>query len=137
MKQWLKKFVECDTYEQFLKMCCNYEKSVLAQYICKDFFLFQYAFNARMQQNHLDVIMEYLSNDGDYVGNITVGLCLIYKPEEILERYDFSQASAATNKKRRKNLKNFVEELGNSDVDIKKRGYFDKITHFYCEEIKG
>ena len=136
VKQWLKKFVECDTYEQFLKMCCNYEKSVLAQYICKDFFLFQYAFNARMQQNHLDVIMEYLSNDGDYVGNITVGLCLIYKPEEILERYDFSQASAATNKKRRKNLKNFVEELGNSDVDIKKRGYFDKITHFYCEEIK-
>lgn len=45
--------------------------------------------------------MEYLSND--YIGrNVVLGLCLIHTPEVILDKYDFSQASVATNRKRKK-----------------------------------
>lgn len=33
VKRWLDKFNACDTYEQFKKICSNYEKSTVSQYI--------------------------------------------------------------------------------------------------------
>lgn len=136
VKQWLKKFIACDTYEQFLKVCRNYKKSAIARHKNIDFFFFQYAFDDQRNKKHLEVIMKYLSNDADYFGDIASGLCVIYAPEEILDRYDFKQASVATNKKRKRNLKYFIGELKEYDVEMEVRGYFDKITHFYCEEMK-
>lgn len=136
IKQWLDKFNACDTYEQFKKLCINYEKSIVSQYKSIDFFLFQYAFDAQSNTKHLDVLMEYLSKDYDFSGEIALGLCLIYTPEVIFEKYDFSQASIATNRRRKKGVKDFGEELKNQDVEKKVLGYFDKATHFYCEETK-
>lgn len=46
--------------------------------------------------------MEYLSKDYYIGGNAVQGLCLIHTPEVILDKYDFSQASVATNRKRKK-----------------------------------
>ncbi len=136
VKQWLKKFNTCDTYEQFQKVCTNYEKSTVAKYKHLQFFLFQYAFDALRQKKHLDVLMEYLSKDYYIGGNVVLGLCLIHTPEIILDKYEFSQASIATNGKRKKEVKNFIKELKNHDVEIKVIGYFDEMTHFYCEETK-
>ena len=135
VKQWLNKFNACDTYEQFKKVCSNYEKSMVSQYKRVEFFFFQYAFDAQCNEKHLGVLMEYLSND--YIGrNVVLGLCLIHTPEVILDKYDFSQASVATNRKRKKEVKDFVEDLKNQDVEMTVNGYFDKATHFYCEETK-
>ena len=67
---------------------------------------------------------------------MVLGLCLIHTPEVILDKYDFSQASVATNRKRKKEVKDFVEDLKNQDVEMTVNGYFDKATHFYCEETK-
>lgn len=137
VKQWLNKFNACDTYEQFKKTCHNYEKSTVSQYECLEFFFFQYAFNAQHNKKHLDVLMEYLSKDYYYCGNAVLGLCLIHTPEVILDKYDFSQASVVTNRARKKEVKDFVKELKNQDVEITVTGYFDKVTHFYCEEINA
>lgn len=134
VKQWLDKFNACDTYEQFQKVCSNYKKSTTSQYKRVEFFLFQYAFHAQTNKEHLDVIMEYLSKDYYISNNVVLGLCLIHSPEVILDKYDFSQASVSTNRKRKKEVKAFVEELKNQDVEINVIGYFDKATHFYCEE---
>lgn len=134
--RWLDKFNACDTYEQFKKVCSNFEKSTVSQYERVEFFFFQYAFDAQRNQKHLDVLMEYLSKDYYFGGNAVLGLCLIYKPEVILDKYDFSQSSVATNRKRKKEVKDFVEDLKNQDVEMTVVGYFDKITHFYCEETK-
>ena len=41
-----------------------------------------------------------------------------------------------TNRKHKKEVKDFVEDLKNQDVEITVEGYFDKVTHFYCEETK-
>ena len=116
VKQWLDKFNACDTYEQFKKVCSNYEKSTVSQYKRIEFFFFQYAFDAQYNKKHLDVLMEYLSKDYYIGGNAVQGLCLIHTPEVILDKYDFSQASVATNRKRKKEVKDFVKDLKNQDV---------------------
>ena len=135
IKQWLDKFNACDTYGQFKKVCSNYEKSKVSEYKCIEFFFFQYAFDARCRKNHLNVLMKYLSKD--YIGdNAVLGLCLIHTPEIIIDKYDYSQASDTTNRKHKKEVKDFVEDLKNQDVEITVEGYFDKVTHFYCEETK-
>lgn len=139
IKQWLNKFNTCDTYEQFKKVCDNYKKStspLCTKYRSIEFFFFQYAFDALYHKNHLDVIMKYLSDDYSLSDDVVFGLCLIHAPEAINDKYDFSQASAATNKKRKKEVKDFVEALRNQDVEIKVIGYFDKAKHFYCEKTK-
>lgn len=136
VKQWLDKFNACDTYEQFKTVCNNYKKSAVAKQNNIEFFFFQYAFDAQCNKKHLDVIMEYLSKNYYWGGNAVLGLCLIHNPEVILDKYDFSQASVATNKKRKKEVKDFAEELKNQDVEINVIGYFDKVTHFYCEKTQ-
>lgn len=135
IKQWLDKFNACDTYGQFKKVCSNYEKSKVSEYKCIEFFFFQYAFDARCRKKHLNVLMKYLSKD--YIGgNAVLGLCLIHTPEIIIDKYDYSQASDTTNRKHKKEVKDFVEDLKNQNVEITVEGYFDKVTHFYCEETK-
>lgn len=136
VKQWLNKFIACDTYEQFKKICSNFKKSKVSQYKYVEFFLFQYAFDAQCNKKHLDVLMEYLSKDYYIASEVVQGLCLIHTPEIILDKYDFSQTSVATNRKRKKKVKDFVEDLKNQDVEMTVVGYFDKMTHFYCEETQ-
>ena len=48
----------------------------------------------------------------------------------------FHSDSVVTNKKRKKIIKDFVEHLKNQDIEKRVKGYFDKETHFYCEQIK-
>ena len=135
IKQWLDKFNACDTYGQFKKVCSNYEKSKVSEYKCIEFFFFQYASDAHCRKKHLNVLMKYLSKD--YIGgNAVLGLCLIHTPEIIIDKYDYSQASDTTNKKHKKEVKDFVEDLKNQNVEMTVEGYFDKVTHFYCEETK-
>ena len=80
--------------------------------------------------------MEYLSKDYYLGNNAVLGLCLVYEPEDILCRYNYSQASTATNRKRKKVVEEFANELERRDFEVKTRGYFDLKTHFYCEEKK-
>lgn len=136
VKQWMNKFNTCDTYEQFRKVCNDYKELTTTQYESMEFFFFQYALDAQCNKKHLDVIMEYLSKDYYFGSNIVSSLCLIHTPEDILDKYDFSQASVVTNKKRKKIIKDFVEHLKNQDIEKRVKGYFDKETHFYCEQIK-
>lgn len=135
IKEWLDKFNTCDTYEHFKKVCSNYKRSKVSEYKCIEFFFFQYAFDTQCSKKHLDVLMEYLSKD--YISrNAVLGLCLIHTPEVIIDKYDFSQASDTTNRKQKKEVKDFVEDLKNQNVEMIVEGYFDKATHFYCEETK-
>ena len=148
VKQWVDQFNACSTYEQLRIVCNAYIKSfeehakskgnIVSQYKIEksmEFFLFQYAFNAQHNKNNLDVLMEYLSKDYFNV-EVAWGLCLIYTPEDILEKYNFSQASKNTNYRRKKKLKDFVCSLKNQDVKIEVKGCFDNASHFYCENTK-
>ena len=66
--------------------------------------------------------MEYMSKDYYSGGNAVLGLCLIYTPEEIYNKYNFSQASPSTNRNRKANVKKFIENLKNKNIE----------TEIYC-----
>lgn len=135
-KQWLANFYACDTYEGFKKVCTKYNKSELSKYKQIEFFFFQYAFYSQCDSKRINTIMEYLSNDYWLGGNAVLGLCLVFNPDDVIEKYNFLQGSRATKNKREKALKDFYNNLKNGDVEIDRIGYFDKTTHFFCEEIK-
>ena len=132
--QWLNKFNSCDTYEQFKKVCSNFKKSTV-KYKGIDFFLFQYAFNHCDNNKYLDIIMKYISKDYYNGSNVAAGLCFIYDPETVLDKYDFLQASVTTNAKRKKEIRDLVKCLKNQEIEEYKIGYFDKETHYYCEKM--
>ena len=135
VKQWINKFMNCNTYEELKRVCNNFQKSTVAKYKPLKFFLVQYALKYKYSKKHFNIIMKYLSNDY-YNNDITLILCLIYKPEDVYETYNFTQESSQTNYKQKKEVKNFIEELKKQDVKIAVISYFDKITHYYCEKIQ-
>ena len=135
VKQWMEKFNACNTYEQFQKVCNNYEKSKVKQYVNIKFFFFQYALNVQHRKEHLDVLMEYMSKDY-YNNDVVMGLCLIYTPDIVLGKYNYSQASKRTNEKRKKELKEFIEKLKRQEVETYVEGYFDTKSHFFCEKTE-
>ena len=48
----------------------------------------------------------------------------------------FHKLLLQTNRKRKKEVKDFVEDLKNQDIEMRVICYFDKATHFYCEVTK-
>ena len=134
IKQWLDKFIACDTYDKFQIVCKEYANATVIKNI--QFFFFQYALYYQYSKKHLDILMEYMSKDYYSGGNAVLGLCLIYTPEEIYNKYNFSQASPSTNRNRKANVKKFIENLKNKNIETEIYCYFDKVSHFYCEETK-
>ena len=134
-QNWLDKFNACNTYEELKKVGENYKKSAFSEKKPLRFFLFQYAYYDPTNKKRMDILMEYLSKAYYAGGDAVQGLCIIYEPEEVIKKYDFSQGSAATNSKRKKEVRNFATDLKNNAVKTEINGYFDTETHFYCEEI--
>lgn len=130
IKRWIAKFNTCTTYNQFQKVCDSYKKTEVSKHKYIDFFLFQYAFADQSSVKRFNILMEYLSKEDIFNRNVVLGLCLIYTPDIVLDNYTFLSAE------RKKEVEKFIEKLKNQDVEIKVDSYFDKLTHFYCEETK-
>lgn len=134
-KKWIKKFNSCKNYEELKSVCEKYFNSQLAKDVNISFFLWQYVFFNNNDENSLIVIMQYMSN-GKYMGREMVeGLCSIYNPENVLELFDYSVGSKRTIYRRKKKVKDYVNALKSGDIESKTKAYFDKNTHFFCEEI--
>lgn len=134
-QNWLDKFNACSTYEELKKVCENYEKARFSEKKPLRFFLFQYAYHDPSDKRRMDTLMEYLSKDY-YCGDDAVqGLCLIYDPEEVVQKFNYSQQSKVTNSRRKKKVRDFVNDWVNHNVLTETKGYFDSQTHLYCDEI--
>ena len=135
-KKWINKFIECDTYSKFKKICNSYKKSSVSQYANLEFFLYQYAYNTKPSKSHLMAIMEYISNDYSADDNTVLGLSTIYNAKDVSDNYDYNQYTYSTNWNKKNNLKKFILEVEANDIEKETRGYFDEKTHFYCEETR-
>lgn len=136
VREWIDKFNSVDTYKLFKNICNNYEKTTLKHYLELEFFFFQYAFYHKNSRMHFKILMKYLSEDYYPGGNAVKGLCLIYTPTEVCENYNYLQASDSTNRKRKTEIKKFVCNLENQNIEKDIYYYFDKEIHFYIEETK-
>ena len=132
-QNWLDKFNACSTYEELKKVCGKYERSAFFEKMPLRFFLFQYAYHDPSDKRRMDILMEYLSKD--YCGGEAVqGLCLIYNPEEVVQKFNYNQHSKVTNSRRKKEVRDFANDWVNHNVVTETRGYFDSQTHLYCNE---
>lgn len=132
-QNWLDKFNACSTYEELKKVCGKYERSAFFEKMPLRFFLFQYAYHDPSDKRRMDILMEYLSKD--YCGGEAVqGLCLIYDPEEVVQKFNYNQQSKVTNSRRKKEVRDFANDWVNHNVVTETRGYFDSQTHLYCNE---
>ena len=125
-KKWINKFIECDTYSKFKKICNNYKKSSVSQYANLEFFLYQYAYNTKLSKSHLMAIMEYISNDYSANDNTVLGLSTIYNAKDVSDNYDYNQYTYSTNRAKINNLKKFILEVEANDIEKETRGYFDE-----------
>ena len=133
-QNWLDKFNACRTYEELKKVCGNYEKAAFSEKKSLRFFLFQYAYYDPFDKRRMDILMEYLSKDYCFDGKAVQGLCLIYDPEEVVQKFAFNQRSEVINARRKREVRDFVNDWVNHNVVTETRGYFDPKTHLYCDE---
>lgn len=128
-KQWIERFNACNTHKELKRVCDKYVKYDNGPYL--KFLFFQYAFYAPHDKKRLNAIMEYLSNNSVIGGSIVQGLCLIYNPEDVINKYD-----CGTSVKQKKKIKDLVADLKNGDVETKVCCYFDESTHYYIEQTR-
>ena len=61
-QQWDKKFSNCNSYDELVKVVENYKKSEISSIVDVSFFFFQYIFADVENKKRFSIIMEYMSS---------------------------------------------------------------------------
>lgn len=136
-KQWNKKFSNCNNYDELVKVVENYKKSKISSIVDVSFFFFQYIFADVENKKRFSIIMEYMSSGAYPEYKIINALCSIYDPDDVMQSFNYSSGSKGTIYKHKKKLKEYIDLLKEGEIDFYSKAFFDKKTHYYCEEIKG
>ncbi len=136
-KEWIVRFDSCKSYEELSKTVQDYRESELADTVDVVFFFFNYIYKDITDKNRFNIIMEYISA-GDYPDyKIIYEICHIYDPDEILSNYHYTSGTKNKIYTRKKRLKGYIDKVKNKEIVFSVYRYFDKHTHFYCEELRG
>lgn len=136
-QQWAKKFNNCNSYDEFVKVVSNYRKSKIATIVDVTFFFFQYIFADVENKNRFDIIMEYMSTGAYPQYKIINSLCSIYNPDEVMQSFNYSLGAKGTIYKHKRKLKEYIQCLKNGEIEFYSQAFFDKKIHYFCEETKG
>ncbi len=131
LKKWIEEFDSCNSYEDFKKLICNFNKSKFAGNL--KFFLFN--FIRHNKEKAFDIVISYLNNE--YSFGFEKCLCLIYEPQKVYDAYNNQYYSQQTAKKYKKDLKHFIEDLENKNIVLGSRSYFDEETHYFIYQLVG
>lgn len=129
--KWIDKFNSCNNYKEFERVIQNFIKSKFSVHDL-EFFLFNFIFTNK--EKAFDIIMQFI-NCGTYrtVNKFEYALCTIYNPQKVLAAYNYTGSAASTNKRYKKELKEFINKLGRKEVHFSYHIYFDERTHFFCK----
>ena len=136
-QKWTNKFNKCQSYEEFIKVVNSYKKSVLNNIIDVTFFFFQYIFADSEDKNRFSIIMQYMSTGAYPQYKLINALCLIYNPDDVMKSFDYSSGARGTIYKHKKKLRDYITYLKVGKIKFYSHAFFDKNTHYYCEETKG
>ncbi len=137
IKTWIKKFEVCSSGYDLEVTVKKYNKSKLKNILDVSFFFYHYIFKDVNDKGRFSAIMEYMCT-GKYPECIIINaLCSIYNPNHVIENYDYSCGTKQTNYKHKKELKDYVKLLNAGKIEFKTRCYFDRKSHYYCEETVG
>lgn len=82
-QQWSKKFNNCSSYDELVKVVGNYKKSKIASIVDVSFFFFQYIFADVKDKQRFSIIMEYMSSGAYPEYKMINALCSIYDSDEL------------------------------------------------------
>lgn len=137
IKTWIKKFDSCTSGYDLEVVVKKYDKSMLKDVLDVSFFFYYYIFKDVKNQQRFNAIMEYMCTGKYPEYKIINALCSIYKPVDVIEKYDYSGGAKQTNYNHKKKLKDYVKLLEAGKIQFESKYYFDERYHFYCEEVKG
>lgn len=136
-QQWSKKFNNCSSYDELVKVVGNYKKSKIASIVDVSFFFFQYIFADVEDKKRFSIIMEYMSSGAYPEYKMINALCSIYDSDDVMQSFNYSSGAKGTIYKHKKKLKAYIHLLKEGEIDFYSEAFFDKKTHYYCEETKG
>lgn len=137
IKLWIKKFEACTTGAELEAVVDKYNKSKLAGIVDVSFYFYQYIFKDKESKKRFAAIMEYMCTGKYPEYKMINALCSIYGAENVIENYDYCGGAKQTNYKHKRKLKDYVQLLESGAIQFKYRRFFDKSTHYYCEEVAG
>ncbi len=135
--EWIDRFCGCSTSESLCETIKRYYRSKLCETVDLKFFLMNYVYIDPTNNNRFLALMKLFSTHEMYDSTLLMGLCSVFEPDMVLENYKYSLGSKMTQYRHRKKLQNYIEKLKAGEIQFFKRAYFDKKTHFFCEEIVG
>ena len=133
VKQWINTFNDCTNYDELKVVCKEYEKTALSQNLLIYFFFYQYAYCNQYSKSKMRILMKYLSDDCYIDFNTVQGLCFIFDPKDVIAEYNYSQGTEVTNAKHKKQLKEFVKDINDNNIEKDIKCIFDNFTHYYYE----
>ena len=136
-QQWIKKFNKCNSYDDLVKVTNDYGKSELAVIVDITFFFFQYIFADIEDKQRFSIIMEYMSSGAYPQYKMINALCSIYNPDDVMQSFNYSLGVRGTIYRRKRKLKEYIQRLKNEEIQFHTKAFFDKKTHYFCEETKG
>ena len=136
-QQWNKKFSNCNSYDELVKVVENYKKSKISSIVDVSFFFFQYIFADVENKKRFSIIMEYMSSGAYPEYKMINALCSIYDPDDVMQSFNYSLGAKGTIYKHKKKLKEYIDLLKEGEIDFYSEALFDKETHYYCEKTKG
>lgn len=136
-QQWIKKFNNCYSYDELVKVISSYKKSKIATIVDVSFFFFQYIFSDIQDKHRFSVIMEYMSSGAYPQYKIINSLCSIYNPDDVMQSFNYSLGAKRTIYKHKRKLKEYIQHLKSGEIKFYSKAFFDKKTHYFCEETQG
>lgn len=136
-QQWIKKFNNCQSYNELVKVTNNYNKSKLSSILDVTFFFFQYIFADITDKHRFSIIMEYMSSGAYPQYKVINALCSIYNPDDVMQSFNYSLGAKGTIYKHKKKLKEYICCLKEGEIEFYSKAFFDKKIHYYCEETRG
>lgn len=136
-KKWISKFNTCNTYEEFKKVVDNFEKSKLYKDSTGLGFFFNIFIHTETEKAFEFLRKWHESNSvlpSDYIQGV---LCSVYGPQKVLDAYYGKIKSKDRFYKRKKRLKELVDQMENGAVKFVKKNYFDEKTHYFCSKVDG
>ncbi len=133
-KEWIVRFDSCKSYEELSKTVQDYRESELADTVDVVFFFFNYIYRDIADKDRFNIIMEYISAR-DYLDyKLIYAMCHIYDLDEVLDSYHYLSENKKDVDSRKKDLIRYIDGFKKTQWGFSTYRYFDKQTHFYCEE---
>ncbi len=128
-QKWIDRINTCNNSIEYYDVFKNFRKSKFYSF---DFIVWYFVFSN--EEKAFDILMNLINDNNWYkyeFRNLIYSVYYIYKNEkDVLSLFKGSS-------KERSNLKKFIKDLSNSNINIETLKYFDKKTHYYCCKTIG